>query len=182
MKKRSTYLLVLCAFFAALTAVFSQLAIPIGPVPINLATLSVFLAGTILGSKWGALSQVVYVLLGIFGLPVFAQFKGGLGVIAGPTGGYIAGYIAAAWLVGFLCERLKKNTLRMVLSMIAGMALCYLMGTIWFMWSTKTALLQSLMLCVVPFLIGDGLKIAFVAVLVPRLKRITGPIQAALKN
>lgn len=172
MKRISTYKLVLCALFAALTAVLSQFSIPIGPVPINLATFSVMLAGVALGSRYGTLSQVVYVLIGAFGVPVFAQFSGGFAVIAGPTGGYIVGYIAAAWLTGFLCEKLGRRTLRLVISMIAGTAACYALGTTWFMFSTKTALLQSLVVCVFPFLIGDGLKIAVVAALEPRLHRV----------
>ena len=104
MKKVNTLNLVFCALFAALTAVLSQFAIPIGPVPINLATMSLFIAGAVLGSKLGGLSQLVYVLLGAAGLPVFSEFSGGLQIIAGPTGGYIIGYIATAWIVGFITE------------------------------------------------------------------------------
>lgn len=171
MEKNTTHKLVFCAFFATLTAILSQFSIPIGPVPINLATFSVFLAGALLGSAAGALSQVVYVLLGACGLPVFAQFSGGIGVIAGPTGGYIIGYIAAAWLIGFLCERLGTKTLQMVFAMTAGLTLCYILGTAWFMFTTRTALLHSLMLCVFPFLIGDALKIAVAVALEPRLRQ-----------
>ena len=94
--------LILCALFAALTAVLSQIAIPIQPVPVNLATFSVFVAGGVLGAKRGAISQAAYVLLGVIGLPVFASFSGGMGILLGPTGGYIVGYVAAAWLVGAL--------------------------------------------------------------------------------
>ena len=158
--------------FAALTAVTSQISIPIQPVPINLATLSVFIAGAVLGAKSGALSQAVYVLLGAVGLPVFAGFSGGAHVIVGPTGGYILGYIAAAWLVGILSEKLGRRVLPLVISMISGLALCYLMGTAWFVFVTKTGTWASLTLCVFPFLIGDIAKIAVATAVIPQLGRI----------
>lgn len=172
MKKANTLNLVFCALFAALTAVLSQFVIPIGPVPINLATMSQFIAGAVLGSKLGALSQLVYVLLGAAGLPVFAEFSGGIQIIAGPTGGYIIGYIATAWLVGFLTEHYGKDLWKLVISMVLGLSICLFMGTIWFMAVTKMDLWKSLMLCVFPFLIGDALKIAASVAAVPQLSKV----------
>ena len=98
---KTTYL-ALCGLFAALMAICSFITIPLGftPVPVNLGTLGVFLAGGILGRKYGTISIAVYVLLGAVGVPVFAGLRGGLGVLAGPTGGYIIGYIVAAFLAG----------------------------------------------------------------------------------
>ncbi|MFU0832056.1 MAG: Biotin transporter [Oscillospiraceae bacterium] len=174
MKKNTTFELVMCAMFAALTAVFSQLAIPIGSVPINLATLSVFLSGGILGMMGGLVSQVVYILLGAAGLPVFAGFSGGIGVIAGPTGGYIIGYAAAAALVGFMVDKLGRKPFPLAVSMLAGLAVCYFLGTAWFMIVTKRALWDSLTLCVFPFLIGDALKIAVATVITDRVAAIYG--------
>lgn len=163
--------LVLCALFAALTAALSQIAIPIQPVPINLATFAVFLAGSILGAKRGAVSQAVYVLLGAVGLPVFSSFTGGVGILFGPTGGYIFGYIAAAWLVGMLASRCKGKIYWYGLSMVGGLVLCYLLGTAWFMVVTHTGLVESLMMCVVPFLPGDAAKIVVAALLAPVLHK-----------
>ena len=156
--------LILCALFAALTAVLSQIAIPIQPVPVNLATFSVFVAGGVLGAKRGAISQAVYVLLGAVGLPVFSSFSGGMGILFGPTGGYIVGYVAAAWLVGLLSARCHGKAYWFALSMAGGLALCYLLGTAWYM-------VVSLLLCVVPFLPGDAAKIAVAALLVPVLRK-----------
>lgn len=167
---KKTVQLSFCALFAALTAVCSQIAIPLAPVPVNLAMLSVFVAGGVLGPKYGPLSQLVYVLLGAAGVPVFSSLSGGVGVLVGPTGGYIVGYIAAAWLTGFLVERFHGQARWIIAAMIAGLVLCYLLGTAWFMFVTKTGLAQSLMLCVVPFLVGDALKIAVGTVLVSRLR------------
>lgn len=173
--------LVLCALFAALTAVLSQIAIPIQPVPINLATFSVFVAGGVLGAKRGVISQAIYVLLGAVGLPVFASFSGGMGILFGPTGGYIFGYIAAAWLVGILSARCRGKIYWLALSMIGGLVLCYLLGTIWFIVSSHTGFIESLFLCVIPFLPGDAAKIVVASLLVPVLQKAlsrTGTVTA----
>lgn len=172
MRKTKTMEVSICAFFAALTAVLSQIAIPIGPVPINLATFSVLLAGALLGAKWGAASQAVYVLLGAVGVPVFAMFKGGPGVLFGPTGGYIAGYILAAWLVGLLCERFGNKIYLLALAMLAGFFSYMAVGTCWYMFSMKTGLAAALMACVVPFLLGDALKMALAAALARVLRPV----------
>lgn len=168
----TTKKMILYALFAALTAICSMILIPLPftPVPINLATLSVFLAGGLLGSKGGAISQIVYVILGAIGLPVFAGFNGGFGVITGPTGGYIIGYVAAAWLTGFMIEKLGQGYYKSIISMIIGLAACYTLGTLWFMYITSTGLAAALMMCVVPFLIGDGIKIAAGSILVKKLR------------
>ena len=177
---RTSYM-ALCGLFAALMAICSFISIPLGftPVPVNLATLGVFLAGGLLGKKYGTVSIAVYVLLGAVGVPVFAGFKGGVGVLAGPTGGYIIGYIAAAFLVGLLVEvlapkagRAVREILACVIAMIVGLFACYLLGTLWFMVSTHTGVWPSLVSCVFPFLPGDAIKIAAGAILVQRLRRL----------
>jgi biotin transport system substrate-specific component len=164
--------MMLCALFAALTAVFSQIIIPIGPVPISLATFAVFCAGALLGSKLGALSLAVYALLGAAGAPVFAMFRGGFGALAGPTGGYIIGYIPAAFLTGLLIEKINKNNkiYLYIAAMLAGMLTYFSLGTAWFVASTGTGFAEALMICVVPFLPGDFLKIAAASLLAKRLR------------
>lgn len=174
MNKKTTLQITFCALFAALTAVLSQFSIPIGSVPINLATFSFLLAGSILGARYGMISQLLYVLLGAVGLPVFAGFNGGLHVLAGPTGGYIFGYVAGAWLVGFLVNKCGVKIFGLIGSMILGMLLCYTLGTAWFVFLTKTKLWAALTMCVFPFLIGDAAKIAAAAILTPRLKTVYG--------
>lgn len=170
--------LVLCALFAALTAVTAQISVPIGPVPICLATFSVYLAGAVLGAAGGALSQLVYLLLGAVSIPVFAGFSGGAAVLMGPTGGYLVGYIICAWLVGLFADRFGKKILPLVFGMIFGTAACYFLGTAWFMFSTHRGLAESLMLCVVPFLIGDTAKIVVASVLAPRLSHALSRVSA----
>ena len=164
--------LLLCALFAALTAVCSQIQIPLPLVPINLALLAVHLAGGLLGAKNGAISMVIYLLLGGIGAPVFAGLTGGPGILFGKTGGYIIGYIAAAAIVGALSGRLRSFW-GLCLSMAIGVAACYLFGTIWFMVVTGMDLWTSLLYCVVPFLPGDVIKILLAASLCRKLR---GPL------
>ncbi len=178
---KTTYM-ALCGLFAALMAICSFISIPLGftPVPVNLGTLGVFLTGGLLGKKYGTISMSVYVLLGAVGVPVFAGFRGGIGVLAGPTGGYIIGYIVAAFLIGLLLEQMLggktlsrgKELGNCVIAMIVGLLACYLLGTAWFMISTHTGVWASLVSCVIPFLPGDALKIAAGALLVQRLRHL----------
>lgn len=170
--KIKTKNLVVCALMAALTAVFSQIAVPIGPVPINLALLSIFVAGAFLGPVYGTLSQLVYVLLGAISIPVFANFSGGLGIIVGPTGGYIIGYIFTAFITGIIIKKSNKSILMYIIAMVLGLVACYSLGTAWFIYVTKRTLIESLTLCVFPFLIGDAVKIALAIVITKRLEKV----------
>lgn len=164
--------LVFVALFAAVMTVCAQIQIPFGEVPFTLQTLSVFIAASLLGWKRGTLSVIVYVLLGLAGVPVFAGFSGGIGVLFGPTGGYIIGFIFTALIVGLMTEKLGKKLWVEIVSMILGLAVCYAFGTVWFMFQMKMGLVESLLLCVVPYLIADALKIAFASVLVNRLDKV----------
>lgn len=168
-KRSSVYPYLLCALFAALTAVCSQIIVPLPftPVPINLAYLAVLVCGGVLGAKKGAVAMAVYILLGAVGAPVFAGLSGGLGVLAGPTGGYIIGYLPMAAVMGFLAgkntaARDKKTAKNIGLTILKGLpavALGYAFGTAWFMVYSGTGLLTALLMCVVPFVPGDVLKI-----------------------
>lgn len=176
MKYSNTAMLLLSALFAALTAICSFVSIPLPftPVPVNLATLPVFLSGGLLGYKYGAVSQIVYLVLGAAGAPVFHNFTGGLGILAGPTGGYIAGYITAAFLTGLIIHlsAKKDSGAALILAMTAGLFSCYFLGTIWFMTITGTGLFPALAACVLPFLPGDGLKIIAGCMLMKKLRPI----------
>lgn len=180
--KMSTYELVLCALCAAVTCILAPLSVPLaGEVPISLATFAVLLSGILLGAKLGALSQVVYVLLGSVGVPVFAGWTGGIGITLGVTGGYIIGYIPMAFIAGLLYHRFGRNESGarkyavMFVSMVLATAALYILGTAWFMAQTKMTLAASLAACVIPFLPGDLIKIA--AVMLTAV-----PIEAAIKK
>ena len=166
--------LILCGMFAAITTVCSWITIPLGftPVPVNLATLAVFMTGGLLGPKYGPLSLTVYTLAGAVGIPVFAGFRGGLAVIAGPTGGYIIGYILAAFIAGLLISDSSSShsALRIVPALVLALAACYALGTVWFIYSTGTNIGAALLSCVIPFLPGDALKIAAATVLIGKLR------------
>ena len=163
--------LMLSAVFTALTAVSSQLSIPLPYVPINLALFSVLLSGALLGWKRGAASAAAYILIGAAGLPVFAGFGAGVSALAGATGGYIVGYLPAAALAGLGAGRGESGYFRLCLFMALGTLSCYGLGTAWFLRVTGTDLSYALAVCVLPFIPGDALKIALAALLAKRLRR-----------
>ncbi len=167
--------IVYIAIFAALMAVCSWISIPM-VVPFTLQTFGVFMAVGLLGGKRGTLSVLVYILLGAVGLPVFAGFAGGPGVLFGTTGGYIFGFLFSA-LAMWAMENLpgKRQVIR-IISMAVGLLICYTVGTAWFMLiygrqSGGIGLSAALMMCVVPFIIPDVAKIALACVLSSRLRR-----------
>ncbi len=169
----STKDLIYIAMFASLTAVLSQLIIPLpfSPVPVTLSTLAIFLAGGLLSPLKATISQVVYILLGLIGLPVFAGFESGIGALLGPTGGYLIGYILAALIISSLKIIIQKNLMSYCITMSIGLISCYFLGTLQFMYVTNSSLLVALSLCVFPFLIGDFVKIIIAGILVLKLER-----------
>lgn len=161
-QRKNSLPLVLSALFAGLTAVCSWINIPLffTPVPVNLALIGPFMAGLLLGCKYGLISNIIYILIGALGLPVFAGFTGGIGSIIGPTGGFIIGYAACAFICGLAYGRLRqRRILSVICIMIAGLACCYCLGLIWFMFLTGSSLWAGLLSCVLPFLPGDACKI-----------------------
>jgi len=147
--------LVVIALFAALMGIVAPLALPIGEVPVSLATFIIMLSSLFLGAKRGFYATLIYIIIGCLGLPVFASYKGGLGVILGATGGYILGYLPLA-----ICAGLKgKSSLETILGMILGIILCYLWGTIWFCAVMNVGFIYALSICVIPFIIPDLMKI-----------------------
>lgn len=168
---RKTQMLTLSALFTALCAVCAQIQIPLQPVQINLALLAVHLAAAMLPPRYAALSLGAYLMLGAMGLPVLTGFRGGIGVLLDRTGGYMLSYLPCAVLESGLMHRGQMTRLRMALAMTLGTMLCYTAGTAWFMLLTATPLWTSLTLCVLPFIPGDGVKIALAVGLAGRLKR-----------
>lgn len=161
-----TVRIVLIAVMAAVICVLAPISIPLNPVPISLAILAVHFAVFALGWKRATISVLVYIALGMVGLPVFAGWKGGAGVIAGPTGGYIVGYIFLAIVEGLIIDWAyktdKSKTFKIVMyavGMVLGVAVCYAFGSIWFMILMKQGIGATLSMCVIPFLPGDALKI-----------------------
>lgn len=170
LKDKKIYKLVLVAMFAAIITICSWISIP-ATVPFTLQTFGVFMAAGLLGWQFGTLSVVVYILIGLVGVPVFSNFTGGIGVIMGPTGGYIVGFIFTALAVGLITKFFGTKLYVLIIAMVLGLALCYLFGTLWFMVVYKCDFLSALMLCVVPYLIFDGCKILLASILVNRLAK-----------
>lgn len=174
-----TFRIVLVGLFAALMAVCSWISIPLPglSVPITLGTLGATLCGGLLGAGLGSLSVLIFLLLGAVGLPVFHGFTGGAGILAGPTGGYLIGYLTLAFFTGILIRvfcRSKLTWYGIVLATLIGEVTCYVLGTAWFCVLTKTAPLAALAMCVFPFLPGDALKIVCSTILIRRVRPLVG--------
>jgi biotin transport system substrate-specific component len=152
--------MVYASLMAALTAAGAYIAIPVGPVPIVLQNLFVMLAGLLLGGRWALISMGAYLLAGAAGLPVFAGGAGGIGKFLGPTGGYLFGFAAAAFLVGIISERGRGRAGIDVLAMIAGELVIYAFGVTWLKVITGMSFSGAVAAGMLPFLIGDAVKIA----------------------
>lgn len=151
---------VYASLMAALTAAGAYLAIPIGPVPIVLQNLFIFLCGLLLGPGWGTASVGIYLLAGILGLPVFAGGVGGIGRFAGPTGGYLLGFLPAVCAIGLISDVSKTNVMRDLVAMVCGSLIIYACGLVWLKILTGMTLGKTLAVGMYPFLPGDALKIA----------------------
>ena len=151
---------VYASLLAALIAAGAYLAIPIGPVPIVLQNLFVFLAGLLLGPHWGLASVGVYLLAGALGFPVFAGGVGGIGRFAGPTGGYLLGFLPAVYVIGLISAKAGARVVFDVIAMVFGGIIVYACGVTWLKVLTGMTLAKTLAVGMYPFIIGDALKIA----------------------
>ena len=168
--------IVYIGIFAALIAMCSWISIP-SAVPFTLQTLGVFTAVGVLGGKRGTLAVLTYILLGAVGIPVFAGFSGGIGIILGTTGGYIVGFLFSALLMWGFERFFGRSRLVLAVSMITGLVACYAVGTAWFMAvyavsSGAVGLGTVLGWCVIPFIIPDLIKIAIALLLTGRLRKV----------
>jgi biotin transport system substrate-specific component len=162
------------ALFAAVMAICSQVSIPIpiSPAPITLSLFGVFLTSMLLDYKSSTLVQIVYVLLGICGAPVFQGFSGGISRALGPTGGYIISYIPMSYVMGWLTVRFNiVNRLKMIYVMTCGLAICYVFGTAWLMLSTQMSISKALYAAVLPFIPLDIVKIFAASTLSHAIKK-----------
>lgn len=148
------------SLLAALTAVGAYIAIPVGPVPIVLQNLFVYLTGLLLGGRWGLMGIAAYLLAGAVGLPVFAGGKGGIGHLVGPTGGYLLGFLPAVAIIGIITEKTGGKILFGIAALILATAVIYACGITWLSVVTGMTIVRSLVVGMVPFLIGDAIKIA----------------------
>lgn len=173
-RKSNILNLTFVALSVAMLAVCSWISIPaLGPfVPFTLQTFAVFLIAGLFNWKMSLTSVVVYILLGVVGVPVFSGFKGGLYALLGPTGGYIVGFLFCVLIISLFKYIGKESVLSLVVGMIVGLAVCYAFGTVWFYFVTgqSKGIFAILSLCVFPFLIPDAVKMVLAVILVNRLQ------------
>lgn len=154
-------MLTMIGVMTAVTCILGPLSIPIpiSPVPISLTNFAIYLTLYLLGMKWGTVSYLVYLLLGLVGLPVFSSFTSGPGKLLGPTGGYLIGFIFLALLGGCFLDHWKKNPVMQFLGLALGTAVCYLFGTVWLAYQMGLDFVTALWAGVIPFIPGDLIKI-----------------------
>ena len=164
----------LAALFAALIAAGTFIAIPIGPIPIVLQNFFAVLSGLVLGPLLGAAAVALYLLAGVIGFPVFAGATGGVVHFAGPTGGFLAGYLFAALAAGLIIgPRIKKSLPRLVVAATAGFLVIYVPGIIWLKISGNLSWIKAFIAGFVPFIAGDIIKGIAAVLIAPRLRRTT---------
>lgn len=167
-----------CALFSALMCLCAWISLPLGQNPITLQTFALFLTLELLGGKYGSLVCLIYLLLGGVGLPVFSGFRGGLGMLLGSTGGYLWGFLLCA-LVFWLLTSLFGNSFPVrIAAYLAGLLLCYALGTAWFYYvflrsGSSLSLAFVLLKCVAPFVVPDLIKLFLAFALGKRLKRFS---------
>lgn len=170
-RRRAVYGLTMTAAFAAGIAVLAPWSVPLGPVPLSLCTLMIYLSAWLLTPMRALAAAAVYVLLGAAGLPVFAGFLGGLSRVAGPTGGFILGYLPMSVICAAVIRRARTRRWLCLSGMILGTAVLYAVGTVWFCRQTGSGLAEAAAVCVLPFLPGDGVKLGAALLLGPVLYR-----------
>lgn len=173
--KNKTCMMILAALFAALTAVGAFIRFPLGAMSVTLQFMFTAMAGVLLGAKWGAVSQTVYVVLGLVGLPVFTM-GGGIGYVMQPSFGFLLGLIPTAWVIGRLTEK-ENGHWRIALACLAGLAVLYLIGLPYMYLIMKLYLHKSITVWtavkagMLVYLPGDAIKIALTVLLYKPLRR-----------
>ena len=172
-QKIRTKQMVLIALMTAVTCVLGPLSIPLpfSPVPISLTNFAIFLAIFVLGMKSGTISFIIYLLLGAVGVPVFSSFRGGFQVLAGPTGGYLIGFIFLALIMGFALDHFDRKLVPTIIGMIIGMAICYIFGTAWLAGQLGMSFVAALGVGVIPYLPGDTAKIIIAIIAGPQIRK-----------
>lgn len=170
-QKVTTKTLALIAVMTAVTCVLAPLSLPIGPVPISLTNLAIYFALYILGMKKGTISYVVYLAIGLVGVPVFSGFTGGAGKLFGPTGGYLIGFIPMALIAGIMIDKFNGKFVYSMIGMILGTAICYMFGTTWLAYQAHMDFKAALFAGVIPFIPGDLIKMVVAGIMGPQIRK-----------
>lgn len=173
-KKITTYQMAVTALMAAVMCVLGPLSVPIGAVPISLTNFVICLTVWLLGPKFGTLSVAIYLALGAVGIPVFSGYGAGLAKLAGPTGGYLIGFLPMALIGGLFIEKSKGNPIVSGLGLVLGIAVSYAFGTAWFVFQMQCELSYAMAVCVYPFIAFDLAKVVIACAIGTLLrKRLT---------
>ena len=170
-KKITTYQMAVTALMAAVMCVLGPLSVPIGAVPISLTNLVICFTVWLLGPKFGTLSVAVYLLIGLVGVPVFSGYGAGLAKLAGPTGGYLVGFLLMAFIGGLFVEKSKGNPVISGVGLVLGIAASYVLGTAWFISQMQCELSYALAVCVYPFIAFDLGKVVISCILGSLLRK-----------
>lgn len=168
--------LALIALSASLLCVISPFAIPLPYIPITLATFAIYVCSSVLGAAKGTISVLLYLAIGIVGVPVFSGFQGGVQKLFGPTGGFLIGFLLMAFVTGFVADRFENKKYMYAVGMVLGTILCYILGTVWLMQYAKISLVAALPLAVFPFLAGDAIKIIAATQIAPVVRKAISKI------
>ncbi|SHH55215.1 biotin transport system substrate-specific component [Sporobacter termitidis DSM 10068] len=165
--------MVFAALFTAVICVLSPIPLPpvFGVIPLTLTTFAIYIAASTLNWKYGTLAVCVYILIGLIGVPVFSNFGAGVPRIVGPTGGFIIGYIPMALVTGLFVDKFEQKRWAYPVAMVLGALPLYACGTLWYAVSQHVPFAAALAACVVPFLIGDAIKIIAASVIAPILRK-----------
>lgn len=159
------------AVVTAVTCVLAPLSIPIGPVPISLTNLVIYFGLYVLGTKNGTISYLIYLLIGLIGIPVFSGFTGGAGKLFGPTGGYLIGFIPMALIAGIFINKFIGKRYLCLIGMIVGTAVCYALGTVWLSYQAGMDFRAALLAGVIPFIPGDVVKMILAMLVGPQIRK-----------
>lgn len=168
--KPGIYQMAIIGVMTAIICILGPLSIPIGLVPVSLTNLAILFALYVLGMKKGTLSCILYLLIGLIGLPVFSGFSSGPGKLLGPTGGYLIGFIFMALISGFFIDKYINKWYLCFIGMILGTLVLYTFGTAWLAYQANMSAKAALLAGVLPFIPGDIAKIAVVAVFGPKIR------------
>lgn len=174
MKNTKVYNMTVIAMMSAIMCIVApslNISIPMSPVPITLAFFIIYITAYVLRPVFATACIGLYLLLGLVGLPVFSGFSGGLQKLAGPTGGYLIGYLFMVWICAYFIWRWSDRVYMHIIGMVLGSFAAYAFGTVWFCISRKVGILAALAMCVYPYLFGDAVKIAMAAISGPLIRR-----------
>ncbi|NLZ83474.1 MAG: biotin transporter BioY [Clostridiales bacterium] len=169
--KSKIYQMAIIVVMTAVICILGPLSIPIGLIPISLTNFAILLVLYVLGMKKGTLSCILYLLIGLIGLPVFSGFSSGPGKLLGPTGGFLIGYIFMTLISGFFIDRFMDKWYLCFIGMILGTSVLYAFGTTWLAYQANMTAKAALVEAVLPFIAWDVTKIAIVSVFGPQLRK-----------